>query len=241
MEAIEVIADDGVPLHVAVCGSGPDVLVLSGGPGCVHYLARAELYGAGFRWWFPDPRGVARSGGGPHDMRRAIRDLECVRQRVGTDAWLVLGHSWGSDLAVRYAVDHPHRVRGVVGIAGHGLHRDRDWSAAYEAGKAAEEAIPIDWVPAVHASLWADFREWIHEATLWRRLADSPVPMTFVAAGQDIRPSWPLQQLAALVPHGRFEVVDAVGHHFWATDPQRWRTVCELACREITAARPAPS
>ncbi len=133
-------------------------------------------------------------------MAQAIDDLETVRTAVGVAEWIVLGHSWGSDLAVRYALDHPQSVRGVAGIAGHGLHRDREWSAAYEAGKASEVAIDIDWVPEVHAALWGSFPDWIHQPGLWRALADSPVPMRFVAAGNDIRPSWPLQQLANLVP-----------------------------------------
>lgn len=95
---------------------------------------------------------VSQSEGGPHDMTQAIDDLETVRQAVDVAEWIVLGHSWGSDLAVRYALDHPRRIRGVAGIAGHGLHRDREWSAAYEAGKASEVAIDIDWVPEVPAA-----------------------------------------------------------------------------------------
>ena len=232
MESLTVATDDDVTLHVSACGAGPDVVVLSGGPGCVHYLAREELAPVGFRCWFPDPRGVAGSGGGPHDMTRAIADLEIIRQGVGIGSWIVLGHSWGSDLAVRYAMDHPDHVRAVVGIAGHGFHRDREWSAAYEAGLAAEEPIDIDFVPEVHASLWGSFKDWIHEPSLWRRLADSSVPMRFIAASRDIRPSWPLQQLAELVPDASYEVVDGVVHDFWSTHPQLWQEVCTQACRQ---------
>lgn len=105
MESTMVTADDGVDLHIACLGSGHDVVVLSGGPGCVHYLADEALFPAGCRWWFPDPRGVGSSGGGPHDMARAIDDLECIRRSVGIESWHVLGHSWGSDLGVRYALD----------------------------------------------------------------------------------------------------------------------------------------
>lgn len=166
-------------------------------------------------------------------MARAIRDLETVRHTVGIESWIVLGHSWGSDLAVRYALDHPHRVRGVVGIAGHGLHRDRDWSAAYEAGKETQPQPDIDYVPEVHAALWASFKDWIHEPSLWRDLADSSTPMRFVCAGEDIRPSWPLQQLAALVPQGAFELVPGVPHDFWATSPDVWQATCSAACERL--------
>ena len=210
---------DGVVLHAASGGEGPDVVVLSGGPGCVHYLADESIAPAGFRCWFPDPRGVGVSGGGPHSMALAVADLEALRRAIGAEQWIVLGHSWGSDLAVRYALDHPDHVRGVVGIAGHGLHRDQEWSAAYEAGNARQIPMPIEWVPEVYSALRASFTEWIHEPELWRQLADSPVPMTFIAPGDDFRPTWPLQQLAALVPRGAFEVVPGTGHDFWSTDP----------------------
>lgn len=233
MESIKITADDGVGLHVSSVGKGPDVVVLSGGPGCVHYLADERLFPPGFRWWFPTPRGVDASEGGPHDMARAIEDLECIRRAIGVSSWHVLGHSWGSDLGVRYALDEPNHVEGVIGIAGHGMHRDREWSAAYAAGKETETAIPIDWVPEVHAALWSDFKNWIHEPMLWRRLADTDVPMVFVAAGADIRPSWPLAQLAALVPRANLMVVEGAVHDFWATEPLRWRDACEQACEEI--------
>ena len=42
----------------------------------VHYLADEELAPNGFRTSFPDPRGVGRSSGGPHDMAQAVADLE---------------------------------------------------------------------------------------------------------------------------------------------------------------------
>ena len=105
VDSVFVAADDGVSLHVAVCGQGADVVVLSGGPGCVHYLADESLAPNGFRCWFPDPRGVSRSGGGPHDMATAVADLEAIRRVTGVESWIVLGHSWGSDLAVRYALE----------------------------------------------------------------------------------------------------------------------------------------
>jgi len=237
MKSVSVTAEDGVTLHVRVCGTGPDVVVLSGGPGCVHYLAREELAPIGFRSWFPDPRGVDKSDGGPHDMARAVADLENVRQAIGADRWIVLGHSWGSDLAVRYALDHPQPVQAVVGIAGHGFHRDREWSVEYEAGQAAtKDPVDIDFVPQVHASLWGSFKHWIHEPALWRRLADCTVPMQFIAAGDDIRPSWPLQQLAELVPDASYDVVDGVVHDFWYTRPQLWQSVCSQACRQSGSA-----
>ena len=102
-----IVEVDGVALHVAVTGAGPDVVVLTGGPGCVQYLEKDDLSPPGHRAWYPEPRGVGRSGGGPHTMERAIADLEAMREEVGVSTWTVVGHSWGSDLGLRYAVEHP--------------------------------------------------------------------------------------------------------------------------------------
>ncbi|MCP2278051.1 proline iminopeptidase [Nocardia amikacinitolerans] len=231
MRSMRVPGDDGALLHVGVTGRGPDVVVLSGGPGCVHYLEDDALAPRGMRAWYPEPRGVGRSEGGPHDLAQAVADIEAVRRAAGAESWVVLGHSWGSDLAVRYALDHPERVRGVVGVAGRGLQKDRTWSQVYESLRHVEDDIEIDWEPGVHAALGASFVEWIHEPDLLRRLADSDVAMTFIAAQHDIRPSWPLRQLAALVPRGKFEELPGVAHNLWSTDPGVWVDAVTRACR----------
>ena len=223
-------ADDGTLLHVGVTGDGPDVLVLSGGPGCVHYLEDDALAPRGMRAWYPEPRGVGRSEGGPHDLGQAVADIEAVRRSQRIDSWVVLGHSWGSDLAVRYALDHPDRVASVVGVAGHGLHKDRTWSQAYESSRHLEADLEIAWEPGVHAALSASFVQWIHEPDLLRRLADSDVAMTFIVPQHDIRPSWPLRQLAALVRQGRFEEIPGVDHNLWSTHPQVWVDHVTTAC-----------
>jgi hypothetical protein len=60
------------------------------------------------------------------------------------------------------------------------------------------------WALAFHISwrsssfLSESFLEWIHEPGLFRSLADSPVLMRFIAAAEDIRPGWPLRQLAEI-------------------------------------------
>lgn len=43
-----------------------------------------------------------------------IADIELVREQLGIDRWLVTGGSWGSTLALAYALEHPDRVVGIV-------------------------------------------------------------------------------------------------------------------------------
>lgn len=57
--------------------------------------------------------------------------------------------------------------------------------------------------------------------------------MHLIAAGDDIRPSWPLAQLAALVPRGEFSTVPDVPHDFWFTHPEVWTTTVTKACAAL--------
>lgn len=43
-----------------------------------------------------------------------IEDIEALRGMHGADRWLVFGGSWGSTLALAYAVEHPERVSKLV-------------------------------------------------------------------------------------------------------------------------------
>jgi proline iminopeptidase len=222
MESRIVPTGDGTKLHVGVTGIGADVVVLSGGPGCVQYLEDDRIAPIGVRAWYPEPRGVGRSGGAAHTMAVAVADLEAIRASQAVEFWTVLGHSWGSDLGVYYALQHPESVTRVIGIAGCDVQKDRTWSEAYHALKHTEPVIPIAWEPAVHAALSEAYLAWIHEPHLLRQLADSPIPMTFIAPALDIRPSWPLEQLAALVPKATFKRVSDVPHDLWTTHPDVW-------------------
>jgi proline iminopeptidase len=39
-----------------------------------------------------------------------IQDIEALREQLGVKAWLLHGVSWGSTLALAYALEHPERV-----------------------------------------------------------------------------------------------------------------------------------
>ncbi|MEU8005106.1 alpha/beta fold hydrolase [Catellatospora sp. NPDC049111] len=98
------------------------------------------------------PAAASTTGGGRLRWRDTARSdplalLEGIRAAVGVPTWIVVGHSWGCDLAVRYAVEHSRAVAAVVSIAGRSPQRDRTWSQAYEAGKATEPGVDIGWVP----------------------------------------------------------------------------------------------
>ena len=49
-------------------------------------------------------------------IERFVDELEAIRKALGIERWHVIGHSWGSALALRYAVQYPqHTASAVLG------------------------------------------------------------------------------------------------------------------------------
>jgi pimeloyl-ACP methyl ester carboxylesterase len=95
----------------------PRVLLLHGGPGLgAEYLVTLveELDGIA-DIVLPQQRGLEPSTlEGARDIETHVADSIAVLDHLGWDrAWL-MGHSWGSHLALHLAVAHPDRVRGLV-------------------------------------------------------------------------------------------------------------------------------
>ncbi len=116
------------PLAGWIAGSGPRVLLLHGGPGLsFEYLDElaAEL-GPGFRVAAYQQRGLEPSTlNGPFTITQAVDDAIAVLDALSWDRALVVGHSWGGQLALRLAAGHPDRLLGAlavdpVGVVGDG-------------------------------------------------------------------------------------------------------------------------
>lgn len=104
-------------------------ILCHGGPGFWDTLAPiADLladYGPVIRW---DQRGGGRSQHqGPYTLDRFIADVDAVRAAHGFDRVTLVGHSWGSALALNYTWDHPERVRSLIYISGAGLSWGGEW------------------------------------------------------------------------------------------------------------------
>jgi proline iminopeptidase len=118
-----VALPDGAVLQLRTTGSGPPVVICHGGPGLWDYLEPLSgLLDDGLLVHRYDQRGCGRStGDGPYTVAQFVADLDCVRQATGHASWWVAGHSWGAELALRYALVHPGRVRGIVYLCGTGI------------------------------------------------------------------------------------------------------------------------
>jgi proline iminopeptidase len=122
-DATVVRLRDGAELWTEVTGTGPPVAWLHGGPGLWDYLAPlTALLDAEFTAVRFDQRGCGRSTGqdGPFTIEQAVDDLDQVRAALGFSRWAIAGHSWGAELALRYAARHPDRTTAVAYIGGIG-------------------------------------------------------------------------------------------------------------------------
>ena len=133
-EAETVTTDDGIRLWAVRSGRGAPLVLCHGGPGLW------DMFGdvAGMftdtatvvRW---DQRGCGRSerSAGPWTSERLVADLDAVRRHFGLERMTLLGHSWGAQLALSYALAHPERVSALVYVSGTGIGPDSDWHDAY--------------------------------------------------------------------------------------------------------------
>jgi len=147
-----------------------------------------------------------------------VQDLEDLRSVLGVDQWAaVVGHSWGADLALAYGLAHATSMLSIISFAGTGVQNDRDWHAAYQARLADEPHGSHHHSPDVHRQLLDDWRRFIKSPDLLARIAGFRVPITFLHPADDIRPSWPAQQLAHLAPRGRYLELAGAPHEAWLT------------------------
>lgn len=207
--------DDGTRLATWTDGalSGfPPIVILHGGPGLWDdHAALAALSSDITMVHRYDQRGCGRSlGPGHHDaagsdvaytVARSVADLEELREiwqerHGGHERWIVLGHSFGADLAIAYAGVHPDRVAAVGYLDGTGIG---DWHTPYEAERARRIAPwrqrraeltehgsgsgrtwdeEVEWRSLTWATDFADVTSGVEYA---RRLAGVELPINYAA------------------------------------------------------------
>ncbi|MEO8540890.1 MAG: alpha/beta hydrolase [bacterium] len=227
---MESFIDSGaLQLWVADEGDGIPIVLSSGGPGCCDYLGPvAELLRPGFRTIRYDARGCGRSSAtSDFTLENSLADLEAIRTSLDIDRWVTLGHSAGCELSLAYAIAFPERVTALICLSGGRVVDDRGWHAVYSAGRDEGREPPLDFAypPNMEANsaLNADWKRYIHRPELLRDLAGLRVPALFVYGSDDIRPAWPAEQIAALIPGAKFEMLQGADHHLWLTHAEELR------------------
>ena len=107
-------------LYARDIGRGQPLLVLHGGPDFDHRYLLPDLdrLADAFRLIYYDPRGRGRSADGVRaedvTLRSDVGDVDRVREYFQLASTGLLGHSWGTVLALEYALRHSDRVSHLV-------------------------------------------------------------------------------------------------------------------------------
>jgi proline iminopeptidase len=108
-------------IYYEECGKrdGKPVVILHGGPGgAINPTMRRFFDARRWRMALFDQRGCGRSRPNAsledNTTWALIEDIERLRVELGIERWTVFGGSWGSTLALAYAITHPDRVEGLI-------------------------------------------------------------------------------------------------------------------------------
>lgn len=143
---------DGFAVRVREAGQGEPILCIHGGPGMSsgYFFPDPDVWGPGLRALAAEHRVVAydqRGCGGsgvpdveqPLALSRHVDDVERVRAALGLERPIVLAHSFGSVLAILFALQHPEGVSRLILLGG---APTRGFMAGYRQAVATE--LPSD-------------------------------------------------------------------------------------------------
>lgn len=131
------------------CGNpkGKPCVILHGGPGgAINPTMRRFFDPTKWRMALFDQRGCGKSRPNAslddNTTWSLIEDIERLREHLGVEKWCVFGGSWGSTLALAYAIKHPDRVESLV-LRGIFLVTERELRWFYQDG--ASMLFPDAW------------------------------------------------------------------------------------------------
>jgi proline iminopeptidase len=120
-------------------------------------------------------------------------------------------------------------VAGLIRVSGGRVHNDREWHDEYERRKEQEgEFVPhFDYPPNMEANrqLNGSWKRYIQHPELLSKISRLAAPALFVYGGRDIRPAWPVEQAARLMPDARFELIEGAEHVIWFSHPNELKSL----------------
>ncbi|MBC7466498.1 MAG: prolyl aminopeptidase [Bdellovibrio sp.] len=136
-------------IYVEQCGNpkGRPVLFLHGGPGGGCNSDHRRFFDPEhYRIVLFDQRGSGQSTPAAELKDNTtwdlVNDIEKIRTHLGLQDWIVFGGSWGSTLALAYAITHAEKVKGLI-LRGIFLCRPSEIKWFYQEG--ASQIFPDAW------------------------------------------------------------------------------------------------
>ena len=220
-------------IYYEICGNpkAKPVLVLHGGPGgAINPTMRRFFDPRKWKVCLFDQRGCGRSRPNASLVDNTtwtlIEDIERLRVQLGVEKWTVFGGSWGSTLALAYAITHPKRVEALI-LRGIFLLTERELRWFYQDGASMlfpdawerflapiPEAERDDLIGAYHRRLTgSDRREQAAAAEAWSQWEGD----TLSLRGPQARPA-KFNETDFAVAFARIECHYFANHGFFAED-----------------------
>ena len=111
---------NGTTLHYERFGNGPELMLMHGGLGFDHTYFRpwVDPLAEDFTLTLYDHRGNGRSERPPSlegvDHATWADDAETLREHLGIENMILLGHSYGGTIALHYALRHQRHLRALI-------------------------------------------------------------------------------------------------------------------------------
>ena len=122
-------------------------------------------------------------------------------------------------MALAYSLRYGKHVQGFVCLSGGRIHNDRDWHRIYSQRRdQGLETPPVQDYPAnmeVNRQVNKSWKQFIKRPSLLAELSKLNIPGLFIYGAQDIRPSWPVEQVAQLIPNAEMEIFESANHQIW--------------------------
>ena len=97
---------------------------------------------------------------------------------------------------------------------------------------------PFDYPPnlEVNAEVNRSWKQYIQRPSLLKEIAHLDRPVLFLYGDHDIRPSWPVEQVAQLLPNAIFQMIAGADHHIWVTHAEELQAPLRKFVQEIAQA-----
>jgi len=231
-----VLSEDKVTkIWTMSIGEGIPIVCVSGGPGYPNYLLPVALMmEKGYKVILFDFRGCGRSEEVKkvkeskknaqsclYTYEMCFADIETVREFYQIKKWIMIGHSFGANMSLAYTTAFSDRVMGLVCLSGGHFSNDINRCEEIHQKRHTERTPKFDYSmnPTVNTEVnrsWADFTQ---SPMLLKNISLIPQPVIFLYGSNDIRSSWPIEQIANLVKDSHFIMIQGADHYPWMTHP----------------------
>jgi 3-oxoadipate enol-lactonase len=225
-------------LYFESAGEGSPALVFTHGLAADHstWRAQVEHFSQRHRVVACDLRGHGRSGAaaGPCRLADLAADLGEVLDRAGLERAVLVGHSAGGVVVMRFALDHPKRAVAVVLVGtasecnARGLDYYEQLATLAERGETAKVRKRLgvgseaDGAPPFDAATFANVARamgHLHHEPLTARLGEIRCPALVLVGEKDFLGAGGSVIMSRALPNARLEIVPGRGHGLFLEDP----------------------